>query len=190
MTIKDQGQTERYHQYQRTAVAEMADWHPGFNMAGVSVSDADKEAGSPKDGDKIARNPANHADRWLVATDYFAANFAALSRQGAEGREVANDHGTVRGSYMMHGGVKALFVDSSMGVPDVIMCNGERFLPDSALRAEPQEGQAITLLRALLATAEEEWGVDTYQFEASHNATVFLARLAPPADTDGEEDHD
>jgi len=66
-----------YKRYRRSQIAELADWTPGFDMAGVSVSDADKQAGSPKHGDKIARNPANHADRWLVAADYFAANFEA-----------------------------------------------------------------------------------------------------------------
>ena len=65
-----------YRKYQRTQIAEMADWEPGFDIAGVSVSAPDAEAGSPKAGDKIARNPANHADRWLVSAEYFAANFA------------------------------------------------------------------------------------------------------------------
>ena len=64
-----------YREYRRTQKAEMADWHPGFDMAGVSISDADRLAGSPKPGDKIARNPANHNDRWLVAAAYFTANF-------------------------------------------------------------------------------------------------------------------
>jgi len=69
---------ERYEKYQRTAVAEMAEWHPGFDMTGVSVSEADQKAGSPKAGDMIARNPKNHEDRWLVAADYFVDNFASL----------------------------------------------------------------------------------------------------------------
>jgi hypothetical protein len=68
-----------YNQYRRKQIAELADWSLDFDMTGVSVSDADKAAGSPKPGDKIARNPVNHADRWLVADDYFAANFEALS---------------------------------------------------------------------------------------------------------------
>ena len=68
-----------YKEYRRTQKAEMADWHPDFDMTGVSISDADREAGSPKPGDKIARNPANHADRWLVAAAYFAANFEPIA---------------------------------------------------------------------------------------------------------------
>ena len=43
-------------------------------MTRVSVSAADKENGSPKPGDMIARNPKNHADQWLVAAKYFAEN--------------------------------------------------------------------------------------------------------------------
>ena len=67
--------SETFKNYKRSQVGQLADWHPDFDMAGVSISDADKLAGSPKLGDKIARNPVNHADRWLVAEDYFAANF-------------------------------------------------------------------------------------------------------------------
>ncbi len=79
MTDRNHTQTE-FTQYRRTQIAEMADWVPGFDMDRVSVSDADKEGGSPKIGDKIARNPANHADRWLVAADYFAVNFEPIDR--------------------------------------------------------------------------------------------------------------
>lgn len=67
-----------FKQYRRSQIAEMADWEPGFDMAGVSVSEADREAGSPQAGDKIARNPKNHADRWLVAAAYFADNFETI----------------------------------------------------------------------------------------------------------------
>lgn len=84
------GLTEEFKQYRRKQIAELADWHPGFDMAGVSVSDADKTAGSPKAGDRIARNPVNHADRWLVAAEYFAANFEPVlepmkERSGTDG---------------------------------------------------------------------------------------------------------
>lgn len=65
----------QYKKYRRIQIAEMADWEPGFDMTGVSVSEADATNGSPKPGDKIVRNPANHQDRWLVAEAYFKANF-------------------------------------------------------------------------------------------------------------------
>jgi hypothetical protein len=41
----------------------------------VSISAADREAGSPKLGDMIARNPDNPDDQWLIAAAYFAANY-------------------------------------------------------------------------------------------------------------------
>lgn len=44
----------------------------------VSISQADKDAGSPKLGDMIARNPKNHEDQWLVAKDYFEENLEEI----------------------------------------------------------------------------------------------------------------
>lgn len=67
-----------FKKYRRKQVAEMADWEPGYDMTGVSVAEVDKTAGSPKAGDKIARNPKNHADKWLVAAAYFADNFGPV----------------------------------------------------------------------------------------------------------------
>lgn len=68
-----------FKRYRRVQIAEMADWEPGYEMRGVSISEADMKAGSPKAGDKIARNPKNHGDRWLVAAAYFAENFEPAS---------------------------------------------------------------------------------------------------------------
>ena len=67
-----------FTKYRRTQIAEMTPWTPELDMAGVSVSAPDKEAGSPKPGDMIARNPKNHADQWLVAAQYFADNFEPM----------------------------------------------------------------------------------------------------------------
>jgi hypothetical protein len=44
----------------------------------VSISDADRQNGSPKIGDMIARNPKNHADQWLVSKQYFEDNFEPI----------------------------------------------------------------------------------------------------------------
>jgi hypothetical protein len=68
-----------YKQYRRTQIAEMARWVPGFDMKGVSISAPDRAAGSPQDGDMIARNPKNHEDRWLVAAQYFKDNFEVIT---------------------------------------------------------------------------------------------------------------
>jgi hypothetical protein len=65
----------KFNQYRRTQIAEGTPWMPGFDMSRVSVSASDREAGSPKQGDMIFRNPKNHADQWLVAKAYFEDNF-------------------------------------------------------------------------------------------------------------------
>ena len=64
--------------YRRKQIAELRPYVPFENLHGVSVSPADKEAGSPLMGDMIARNPNNHADQWLVAAQYFADNFEPM----------------------------------------------------------------------------------------------------------------
>ena len=68
-----------FKQYRRKQIAELREYEPGEILNDrVSVSAADQEAGSPKLGDMIARNPKNHEDQWLVAADYFADNFEPL----------------------------------------------------------------------------------------------------------------
>ncbi len=68
-----------FKQYRRRQIAELRPWAPGDDLSSVSVSAADREAGSPKAGDMIARNPNNHADQWLVASKYFADNFEPIA---------------------------------------------------------------------------------------------------------------
>jgi hypothetical protein len=67
-----------FKQYRRTQIAEMRPWQEGDDMSHVSISKPDLDAGSPKPGDMIARNPKNHADQWLVAAQYFSDNFESL----------------------------------------------------------------------------------------------------------------
>lgn len=65
-----------FKQYRRKQIAELRPYVTGeFLSKGVSISAADREAGSPRAGDMIARNPANHDDQWLVAGAYFVTNF-------------------------------------------------------------------------------------------------------------------
>jgi hypothetical protein len=64
-----------FKQYRRSQIAELRPWESGDDMVRISVSAPDKEAGSPKLGDMIARNPKNHDYQWLVAARYFADNF-------------------------------------------------------------------------------------------------------------------
>lgn len=63
-----------YKQYKRKGVSELRPYIFGEDVNGISISEADKTNGSPKDGDMIARNPKNHGDRWLVAKKYFEDN--------------------------------------------------------------------------------------------------------------------
>lgn len=67
-----------FKKYRRKQIAELRPWAEGEPMDAISVSAPDKDAGSPKPGDMIARNPKNHADQWLVAAQYFADNFEEL----------------------------------------------------------------------------------------------------------------
>lgn len=64
-----------FKQYRRSQIAEMRPYTTGEPLTDVSISKADLDAGSPKIGDMIARNPKNHADQWLVAKQYFEDNF-------------------------------------------------------------------------------------------------------------------
>ena len=80
-----------FKQYRRKEIAELRPYVPGERMDGISVGAVDRAAGSPKNGDMIARNPANHAEQWLVAAAYFADNFepvdaAALLAASEPGR--------------------------------------------------------------------------------------------------------
>ena len=67
-----------FTKYRRTQIAELRPYEEGEPLEGVDISTADREAGSPKPGDMIARNPANYDDQWLIAKDYFEANFEPL----------------------------------------------------------------------------------------------------------------
>lgn len=69
-----------FKQYLRKTVAEMRPVTDEEVMtmsvsSRISLSMEDKENGSPKIGDMIARNPNNHEDQWLVAAKYFEENF-------------------------------------------------------------------------------------------------------------------
>ena len=68
--------TSQFQQYRRRQIAELRPFVAGEDLGDhVSISAPDREAGSPKLGDMIARNPKNHDDQWLVAATYFADNF-------------------------------------------------------------------------------------------------------------------
>jgi len=61
--------------YRKKELQPMMPWEPDMPMDLVSISEADKINGSPKSGDMIAVNPNEATDMWLVASDYFMANY-------------------------------------------------------------------------------------------------------------------
>jgi hypothetical protein len=72
----------QFKQYRRSQIAELRPYISGENLSPrVSISSADYDAGSPKLGDMIARNPKNHDDQWLVAAQYFADNFEPMTEE-------------------------------------------------------------------------------------------------------------
>ena len=85
---------ENFKKYKRTQITEMrpvTEWDIKAYQVDkeihsirdtefkVSISDADRQNGSPKIGGMIARNPKNHSDQWLVAEQYFKDNFEQVS---------------------------------------------------------------------------------------------------------------
>lgn len=73
---EDKDKEEDFDKFQRKEVAELRPYKNGEKLdKKVSVSKADKDKGSPKKGDMIARNPKDHNDQWLVAKKYFKDNF-------------------------------------------------------------------------------------------------------------------
>jgi hypothetical protein len=73
---------KEFKQYRRKSISEMRPYIDGEILDGkVSISQADKDNGSPMIGDMIARNPKNHDDQWLVAKQYFDDNLEELKQQ-------------------------------------------------------------------------------------------------------------
>ena len=69
-----------WNQYIRTNIAEMRevteDEINGNISPIISISKADRDNGSPRKGDMVARNQLNpENDQWLVAEKYFNENF-------------------------------------------------------------------------------------------------------------------
>lgn len=74
--VKSNDKMSEFKTYRRKQIAELRTFTEGEKLSErVSISQADLDAGSPKVGDMIARNPKNHDDQWLVAKQYFEDNF-------------------------------------------------------------------------------------------------------------------
>jgi len=75
-----------FQQYRRKQIAKLRPYILGESLEDVSISQVDREAGSPKIGDMIARNPKDHADQWLVSAQYFSDNFEPIDTVKSERR--------------------------------------------------------------------------------------------------------
>ena len=64
--------------YHRINMSEMMPWRESMEMGHVAIAEVDIDKGSPRPGDMIARNPNNHADKWLVSEKYFQENFVPV----------------------------------------------------------------------------------------------------------------
>lgn len=65
--------------YKKKQVQEMRPWVEGLPMGLVSVSEADKQNGSPKKGDMIAFSITDPNDRWLVSEQFFKDNYELVA---------------------------------------------------------------------------------------------------------------
>jgi hypothetical protein len=70
---------KEFKQFRKKQIAELRPFNEGEILSNtVSISQADKDAGSPRVGDMIARNPKDHNDQWIVAEQYFKDNFEPI----------------------------------------------------------------------------------------------------------------
>lgn len=82
--------SDGFKSYKRRKTAELRPYVKDEDLKGVSISQADRDAGSPKKGDMIARNPDDHSDQWLVARKFFQKNY--VSEAGGSGYTAAFTH--------------------------------------------------------------------------------------------------
>lgn len=137
-----------FRQYRRTiaTAVEMRPYAPGEELPiGVSISAADKEAGSPKLGDMIARNPKDHKDQWLVAKSYFEANFSPMKIDEQTSSRVSS----IAARYMNFEPSDFLGImratEENDGDPSTIknFCNDVQTIAGSALTQDKTPGQDV-----------------------------------------------
>jgi hypothetical protein len=76
LDVKETKSETEWKEYVRKGSIELRPYVIGEELPNeVSISQADKDAGKPEEGDMIARNPKNHEDQWLVAKAYFDDNY-------------------------------------------------------------------------------------------------------------------
>lgn len=168
-----------FTQHRRKQIAELRPWNEGDDMSRISISAADKEAGSPRAGDMIARNPKNHDDEWLVAAQYFADNFEPVGPVKSPGKVAYDAYVTVR-QYNSPAPFESLTENDRRAWEAARtagpMTLGEA-LRDAVVTAEGALKDAV--LRSLPGEPAEDQAV---QWWGGHVATWRAALGDPPAD--------
>lgn len=151
---------EAWGEYKRSQIAHLRPYIVGESLSErVSISMADLEAGSPKAGDMVARNPANHEDQWLVAAEYFSANFEPAALAAAPKAEpVAFGHGMLVVDTGTYGGEPAVFIAKAKAAGRVGELTGrdyfdrESLQPGELVLQFPTDTQAKSVADALVGS--------------------------------------
>jgi hypothetical protein len=78
--------------YIKKTQQELIPWTKDMSMDLISVSEADKNNGSPKTGDMIAFNPKDETDMWLVSEQFFKDNYVpAIEETKTDNSQVIAD---------------------------------------------------------------------------------------------------
>lgn len=73
---------EEFKRYLQKQIVEIRPYVAGETLLfWVSISRVDRQAGSPKVGDMIARNSKNHNDQWLVAKARFEETYEPIKQE-------------------------------------------------------------------------------------------------------------
>jgi len=56
-------------------LVEIRPYVPGEDMTGITVQPTDADAGSPKDGDVIARDSIDYTKMWVITAEVFRNNY-------------------------------------------------------------------------------------------------------------------
>lgn len=73
-----------FEEYRKKGTQLLRPYIEGESLAGVSISDADKENGSPKFGDMIAVSRDDDLDRWLVSEAFYKNNYELASQKASQ----------------------------------------------------------------------------------------------------------
>ena len=71
---------EGWAKYRKIQIDELRPYAKGEQLgAGVKIAPEDRDTGSPKDGDMLARDPEKPDEQWLVSGRYFNANYERVA---------------------------------------------------------------------------------------------------------------